>query len=130
MLSTSKRSEKKPANPKKAPGSGPWTDALLPYINTPEAFPDDVLFFNDEIVAIKDKYPKSKHHYLLMPRPARLGFSGLTQDDLPWISAMKRAAQRIICTFDGSNQFKMGFHAVPSMRYAYFSSLLSFKMVF
>jgi hypothetical protein len=35
-----------------------WADALLPYCKTPEAFPEMVWWWNEEIVIIQDAYPK------------------------------------------------------------------------
>jgi len=102
MLSTPKKSEKKAPNPKKgAPKSvaSAWDSALLPFIEHPESFPEEVIQMSADLVIIKDKYPKAKHHFLLLPRPSRIGFSDLTRDDLPWISSLKRAAQRLIFRF-------------------------------
>jgi hypothetical protein len=38
--------------------SGHWSMGLNSYIERPEAFPVDVVFYDDEIVIIHDKFPK------------------------------------------------------------------------
>lgn len=42
--------------------------ALQPYIKFPEKFPDVVLFYDDTVCIIKDAFPKSKVHLLILPR--------------------------------------------------------------
>ncbi|EQL37017.1 aprataxin [Blastomyces dermatitidis ATCC 26199] len=48
-------------------------DNLGPYIENPSAFPPSVvLYYNDDFVAVHDRYPKSSLHLLLLPRnPAK-----------------------------------------------------------
>jgi hypothetical protein len=41
-----------------AVGVGGWAGKLYPYIQHPEQHTDSVLYFDDEMVAIHDKYPK------------------------------------------------------------------------
>lgn len=44
-------------------------DALGEYIERPESFPSSiVVYYNDDFVAIHDRYPKSSLHLLLLPR--------------------------------------------------------------
>lgn len=42
--------------------------ALQPYITAPEKYPDVVLFYDDTACIIKDAFPKSKVHLLILPR--------------------------------------------------------------
>lgn len=46
--------------------------ALAPYIKTPEKYPNVVLFYDENVVIIKDAFPKSKVHLLILPRNAQL----------------------------------------------------------
>ncbi|TLS28169.1 hypothetical protein PpBr36_01684 [Pyricularia pennisetigena] len=48
----------------------PGRNALGMYIEEPEAFPPfwNVIYYNDDFVAIRDLYPKSSVHLLLLPR--------------------------------------------------------------
>jgi len=44
-------------------------DGLGDYIKNPESFPPSVvLYYNDDFVAVHDRYPKSSLHILLLPR--------------------------------------------------------------
>ncbi|KAH3678136.1 hypothetical protein WICMUC_001700 [Wickerhamomyces mucosus] len=43
--------------------------ALSKYIKSPESIDkDQMLYYDDEFVVIKDLFPKAKYHYLLLPR--------------------------------------------------------------
>lgn len=44
-------------------------DGLAEYIKNPESFPPSVvLYYSDDFVAVRDRYPKSSLHILLLPR--------------------------------------------------------------
>ncbi|KAL2129061.1 hypothetical protein VTI74DRAFT_8289 [Chaetomium olivicolor] len=47
---------------------GVWRGALVEYIEHPERFPDQVLRVTEHTVLIKDAFPKSTIHLLLLPR--------------------------------------------------------------
>lgn len=42
--------------------------ALKPYVDHPERYPKEVLFFDSNVTIIWDKFPKSSIHLLLLPR--------------------------------------------------------------
>lgn len=45
--------------------------ALAPYIKAPEKHPDTVVFQDEDVVIIRDAFPKSCFHYLILPRSAK-----------------------------------------------------------
>jgi aprataxin len=45
-----------------------WNSGLSVYIKKPERYPDTVIFENSDFVVIKDRYPKSLIHWLILPR--------------------------------------------------------------
>lgn len=45
-----------------------FRDALQSYIDNPERHKDQVLWSNEDVVIIKDLYPKSTFHYLILPK--------------------------------------------------------------
>ena len=50
-----------------------WKRALLPYIKDPESFPiDEVVFHDDNVVIVSDKFPKSEMHLLIIPKDLNL----------------------------------------------------------
>ncbi|CDH14506.1 related to HNT3-Member of the third branch of the histidine triad (HIT) superfamily of nucleotide-binding proteins [Zygosaccharomyces bailii ISA1307] len=48
-----------------------WKLALQGYIRKPQDF-DEVIFWDDKLVIVKDKFPKAKFHLLLLPRQHEL----------------------------------------------------------
>jgi diadenosine tetraphosphate (Ap4A) HIT family hydrolase len=98
-----------------------WNDALWQYCASPEQHPDDVHFYDDAIVVMRDKFAKSRHHLLTMPRQKIDGLKDLTREHLPLLDAMYErslsvrdellASQGAVCV-----PFRIGFHAVPSMK--------------
>ncbi|KAJ3315507.1 hypothetical protein HDV04_003049 [Boothiomyces sp. JEL0838] len=88
-----------------------WRDQLWQYCANPENFPTIVVKYNNDYVAINDQYPKSKKHFLVMPRK-RIGLKDLTKQDIPMILEMEKMGSSLI---HDNQEFKMGFHAVPSM---------------
>lgn len=53
-----------------------WKFALQPYVRSPDQFgADEVVFFDDEVVIIRDKFAKSVCHLLVLPRDRTLSSS-------------------------------------------------------
>ncbi|RKP01742.1 hypothetical protein CXG81DRAFT_18500 [Caulochytrium protostelioides] len=44
-----------------------WRHALLRYIENPAAWPE-VCGYDDDLVVVRDAYPRARHHYLILPR--------------------------------------------------------------
>jgi aprataxin len=72
-----------------------------------------------ELVCIRDKYPKAKCHYLLVPVEKKLRSLGeLSKTDLGLLESMKRLSKVLIETkFDINDQsrYLIGFHSIQSM---------------
>ncbi|KAN0026356.1 hypothetical protein ACTFIV_007340 [Dictyostelium citrinum] len=98
--------------------------ALIYYSNKPESFSDVVLYYDDKTVAVLDKYPKAKHHYLVIPRVEINTLDELTPSFIPMLEHMYNVADAIINEilskdYDNNlkkSDFKLGFHAIPSMK--------------
>jgi len=117
-----------------APASAPWTRGLVDAALDP-ARSDGVLFFDDEIVVMRDKYPKASTHLLVLARDQTLaaGPTALTKAHAPLLTRMLAAGRKAAAeeaararpggidtttrmnTPPGSDVFKLGFHAKPSM---------------
>jgi aprataxin len=89
-----------------------WNEGLLTYVNNPKH--TDIVYSNDDVVVIKDKYPKAKFHFLVMPKK-RMELKDLKLADLPTLQSMKDVADEVVKTEKVVGRVKMGFHAVPSM---------------
>lgn len=97
------------------PGGAPWKQSLAKYIKDPQDHPDIVVKHTADFVIIKDMYPKSKIHQLLMPTRTKISSMWeLCKLDLPLLNILKRAAQETKDLHPSFN-IKIGFHAVPSM---------------
>lgn len=65
--------------------AGHWSLGLLATMNDPES----VLEEDDQIIVIKDKYPKSHFHYLVLPKKDISSISKITKDDLELLKYME-----------------------------------------
>ena len=131
---------------KKTSGSGgassslpPWKRGLVDIASSPEG-KDGVISFDDELVVMRDKYPKGRVHLLVLARDVALqaGPSALRHEHASLLermaSAGRAAAAKEIETLDAREgqsggggggggggdaisrrTFRLGFHAVPSM---------------
>ena len=72
---------------------------------------------NNKVIIIRDAYPKSLHHYLVLPRVSSINdIYDLTAEHLPLLEAMQDIAQQEIISKYPDAKFKSGFHAIPSLR--------------
>ena len=99
---------------------GNWADGLLRFLDDPED--PAVVYHDDEFIAIKDKYPKAKCHYLVMPRDRKYrSIQDLTVEDVDMLERMEGIANYLVNSNnengDPSLVFRYGFHAVPSMNH-------------
>ncbi len=57
--------------------------------------PAEILYQDEEIVAIADKYPAAPHHILIIPRRPIPTVNDLTEEDAPLVGRMILAAKNI-----------------------------------
>ena len=43
-----------------------WKMILYKYLDSPELYPDDILFEDDSLVVVKDGFPKAKCHFFIL----------------------------------------------------------------
>lgn len=77
--------------------------------------PQYIVMKTEKLVAIKDKFPKAKHHFLILPTEKLDTIRNLTTEHIGLVEAMNEMADQIIESI-GQNQenFMVGFHAEPS----------------
>ncbi|PAA87326.1 hypothetical protein BOX15_Mlig015446g6, partial [Macrostomum lignano] len=74
------------------------------------------LFSDDVCVIIADKYPKARHHYLVLPKRQIDSLAQLQRSDASMLKRMLAAAESFIAEKNLlPKSFRFGFHAVPSM---------------
>ena len=88
-----------------------WTQGLLSSMNDPEF----VLHSTTDLVIIRDKYPKSTHHLLVIPKKPIDSINNLVQEDVSLLEQMEDEATKFVTKKFGESEFLMGYHAVPSM---------------
>ena len=97
------------------PTGGHWQQALLPFIQRPEAHPALVPWCSHDLVLLYDKFPKARVHLLLLPRwPRACSPADLTVDHLPTLQQMAAVVAQV-ATCVGQRPLQAGFHAVPSL---------------
>ncbi|KAG0300370.1 hypothetical protein BGZ98_009235 [Dissophora globulifera] len=93
---------------------------FLPYVQSIESIPEDVRYWHDEShFIIKDRYPKAKVHYLVMPREFVTKLHQLTGDHgIEVVKGLQNRGEWLIERLKEENphlSFGMGFHVMPSM---------------
>ncbi|XP_053951652.1 aprataxin-like protein isoform X1 [Anastrepha ludens] len=90
-----------------------WAAGLVSAIKDPK----NCIISSEDAVVIRDKYPKAQHHYLVLPKADIADIFHLTLSHLPLLEELYLLAQNVIevkrCVMD---DFKIGFHAQPSMQ--------------
>ncbi|KAF7236491.1 Aprataxin [Varanus komodoensis] len=80
--------------------------------------PDMQVYKDDRVVVIKDKYPKARYHWLVLPWESISSLSAVTQEHLELLEHVHAVGERMVqqCPEEDSLRFRLGYHAIPSMR--------------
>lgn len=76
------------------------------------------VYKDDKVVVIKDKYPKARHHWLVLPWQSITSLKALRAEHCDLLKHMQQVADQMVeqCPDSTSLHFRMGYHAIPSMR--------------
>ncbi|RMC22439.1 hypothetical protein DUI87_00753 [Hirundo rustica rustica] len=76
------------------------------------------VYKDEKTVVIKDKYPKARYHWLILPWDPISSLKSVTRDHLELLEHMHAIGQKMIeqCPARESLEFRLGYHAIPSMR--------------
>jgi len=78
-----------------------------------------VVEYDDELVVIKDKYPKAEYHFLVLPRVHIKNPGELNLSHVPIVQNMLQKAEDLVAKVNKNKKvavkFSVGFHALPSM---------------
>ena len=108
---------KPPPSKRKAAGPRHWSLGLLASMDDPEL----LVRSDDKIIAIKDKFPKAKYHFLVMPKEEISSLRSLNRSHVGLLRDMLKCGEHIAAEAAGKADgtakvtFRYGFHAVPSM---------------
>lgn len=89
-----------------------WRNGLLETMKDPQ----HIVIKAEQLVVIKDKFPKAKHHFLVIPYDNIDDAFALTKNDVSLVKEMNLLATNVIeLVGQKLENFKIGFHAEPSM---------------
>ncbi|XP_030421914.1 aprataxin isoform X6 [Gopherus evgoodei] len=93
---------------------GHWSQGLKISMQDPEM----QVYKDERVVIIKDKYPKARYHWLILPWDSISSLKSVTKEHLELLEHMHAVGEKLIqqCLHKDSLEFRLGYHAVPSMR--------------
>ncbi|XP_028319238.1 aprataxin [Gouania willdenowi] len=96
---------------------GHWSQGLKSSMQDPKL----QVYKDDKVVVIKDKYPKARHHWLVLPWQSITSLKALHKDHCDLVKHMHQVAEQMIeqCPDSRSLPFRMGYHAIPSMSHVH-----------
>ncbi|EPY82741.1 aprataxin [Camelus ferus] len=97
------------------PGSNPSQCSMPPKKEKDES--TKKVYKDEQVVVIKDKYPKARHHWLVLPWASISSLKAVTREHLELLKHMHTVGEKVIADFAGSSKlrFRLGYHAIPSM---------------
>ncbi|XP_078468725.1 aprataxin isoform X1 [Lampetra planeri] len=94
-----------------------WSQSLRDAMDDPSV----QIFRDEQVVVILDKFPKARHHWLVLPWRFVANVSVLRADHLPLLRHMHDVAERLsrqvqpLGAATAPPTFRLGYHAIPSM---------------
>lgn len=93
---------------------GIWSNGLKVTMQDPKM----QVYKDDKVVVIKDKYPKARYHWLVLPWVSIPNMKALRREDhCDLLRHMQRVGERMVsqCKEAPALRFRSGYHAIPSM---------------
>ncbi|CAM9986882.1 unnamed protein product [Lampetra fluviatilis] len=100
-----------------SPSPAHWSQSLRDAMDDPSV----QIFRDEQVVVILDKFPKARHHWLVLPWRFVANVSVLRADHLPLLRHMHDVAERLsrqvqpLGAATAPPTFRLGYHAIPSM---------------
>nr|XP_036865686.1 aprataxin isoform X1 [Manis javanica] len=96
---------------------GHWSQGLRISMQDPKM----QVYKDEQVVVIKDKYPKARHHWLVLPWASISSLKAVTRKHLELLKHMHTVGEKMIADFAGSSKlrFRLGYHAIPSMSHVH-----------
>ncbi|XP_048358898.1 aprataxin isoform X2 [Sphaerodactylus townsendi] len=93
---------------------GHWSQGL----KTSMQDPDMQVYKDERVVVIKDKYPKARYHWLVLPWQSISSLKAVTGEHLELLEHMHITGEKMVqqCPEKDTFGFRLGYHAIPSMR--------------
>ncbi|XP_065803448.1 aprataxin isoform X1 [Muntiacus reevesi] len=96
---------------------GHWSQGLKISMEDPKM----QVYKDEQVVVIKDKYPKARYHWLVLPWASIPSLKAVTREHLELLRHMHTVGEKVIADFAGSSKlrFRLGYHAIPSMSHVH-----------
>ncbi|XP_016078498.1 PREDICTED: aprataxin isoform X3 [Miniopterus natalensis] len=109
FVSPNKGTEESP----KKESLGHWSQGLKISMQDPKM----QVYKDEQVVVIKDKYPKARHHWLVLPWASISSLKAVTMEHLELLKHMHAVGEKVIADVAGPSKlrFRLGYHAIPSM---------------
>ncbi|XP_072114231.1 aprataxin isoform X2 [Mobula birostris] len=92
---------------------GMWSQGLKVSMQDPKL----QVYKDDTVVVIKDKYPKARFHWLVLPWESISSLKAVRKDHLNLLQHMNEVGEKLVRERVDSKalRFRLGYHAIPSM---------------
>ncbi|XP_043916907.1 aprataxin isoform X1 [Protopterus annectens] len=99
--------------PTKKESLGHWSQGLKVSMQDPKL----QMYKDDKVVVIKDKYPKARYHWLVLPWISIASLKVVREEHLELLQHMHTIGEKMVrgCPDAKKLQFRLGYHAIPSM---------------
>nr|6CVT_A Chain A, Aprataxin [Homo sapiens]6CVT_B Chain B, Aprataxin [Homo sapiens] len=96
---------------------GHWSQGLKISMQDPKM----QVYKDEQVVVIKDKYPKARYHWLVLPWTSISSLKAVAREHLELLKHMHTVGEKVIVDFAGSSKlrFRLGYHAIPSMSHVH-----------
>ncbi|XP_077379463.1 aprataxin isoform X2 [Festucalex cinctus] len=96
---------------------GHWSQGLKASMQDPNM----QVYKDDKVVVIKDKYPKARYHWLVLPWVSIPSLKYLRDEHCSLVKHMQQVADQMVqrCPHANSLDFRSGYHAIPSMSHVH-----------
>ncbi|XP_061685979.1 aprataxin isoform X1 [Syngnathoides biaculeatus] len=96
---------------------GHWSQGLKASMQDPSM----QVYKDDKVVVIKDKYPKARYHWLVLPWISIPSLKALRDEHCGLVKHMQQVAEQMVhqCPQASTLDFCMGYHAIPSMSHVH-----------
>ncbi|KAI2552344.1 aprataxin [Homo sapiens] len=103
--------------PIKKESLGHWSQGLKISMQDPKM----QVYKDEQVVVIKDKYPKARYHWLVLPWTSISSLKAVAREHLELLKHMHTVGEKVIVDFAGSSKlrFRLGYHAIPSMSHVH-----------
>nr|XP_057945188.1 aprataxin isoform X2 [Doryrhamphus excisus] len=96
---------------------GHWSQGLKASMQDPNM----QVYKDNKVVVIKDKYPKARYHWLVLPWESITSLKALRKEHCSLLEHMHKVADQMVqrCPHASSLNFRSGYHAIPSMSHVH-----------